>query len=67
MYMIPVESSNLAAVGYNNGNLYIKFLTGVTRCYSGVPEHVFQALLDAPSKGRYHADYIKNVYPWRDC
>ncbi len=63
MNLIPVSSSNLAAVGYNNGNLFIKFHTGAIYCYTIVPEHVYQDLLSAPSKGRYYSDYIKNVYP----
>lgn len=37
MNMIPVISSDLNAVGYENGILYIRFNSGGLYCYSGVP------------------------------
>ena len=64
MNMIPVESSNLSSVGYENGTLYVSFHSGSTYSYSGVPFQVFQNLLNAYSKGEYFAANIKNVYPY---
>ena len=66
MNMIPVSSSNLAAVGYDEGRkeLYIQFHSG-TYVYSGVPVSVYKGLMSASSHGEYHAANIKNVYPYR--
>ncbi len=64
MNMIPVNSSNLAAVGYECGTLRILFNSGWMYDYMGVPEDVYVNLLNASSKGSYHAEYIKNSYPY---
>ena len=63
MNMIPVNSSDLSGVGYENGTLYIAFHSGGFYSYSGVPASVYSALLSAPSKGRYFHANIRNVYP----
>lgn len=65
MEMIPVVSSNLSSVGYENGVLYVSFRHGGIYSYEGVPYEVYQNLLKAPSKGKYFAAYIKNSYPYR--
>lgn len=66
MRMIPVVSSNLVAVGYDEETmtLRIQFHNG-TYDYYNVPPEVYQGLMNAPSHGKYHAAYIKNVYPYR--
>jgi hypothetical protein len=64
MNMIPVSSSNLSSVGYENNTLYVSFNHGGTYSYSGVPYSVYENLLNAPSKGQYFARNIKNVYPY---
>lgn len=65
MNMIPVSSSNLAAVGYEAGTLRILFNSGSIYDYYGVPESVYNGLMRASSKGNYHADFIKNSYQYR--
>ena len=64
--MIDVNSSNLRAVGYNpqTGTLTIQFRNNRIYEYFNVPQHIFDGLLTAPSKGRYHHKYIKR-YPYR--
>ena len=66
MNMIPVSSSNLSAVGYENGILYIRFHGGQMYCYYNVPEVVYRQLMSAPSHGSTHGKYfaanIRNVY-----
>ena len=64
MNMIPVDSSNIRSVGYENGILYVSFHSGSTYSYSGVPQFIYQNLLNAPSKGKYFAANIKNSYPY---
>lgn len=59
--MIPVESSNLKAIGYNPEDqmLYVDFLNNTTYRYSGVPEDVFNAFLESDSKGQFLHRNIK--------
>ena len=66
MDMIPVSSSNLVSVGYDmsTSTLRIKFHSGMYDYYN-VPEDVFEGLLNASSKGKYHHAYIKNSYRYR--
>jgi hypothetical protein len=64
--MIPVSSSNIESIGYDEQNeqVYVKFLNGSLYVYKGVPLHEFENLRDAPSLGSYlHRNY-KNVYPY---
>ena len=65
MERIPVSSSNLASVGYEDGILEIGFTSGAIYEYSGVPESVYEALMAAASHGKYFAAYIRNNYPYR--
>lgn len=64
--MHPVNSSNIAAVGYDSGNqmVYVHFLNGSTYTYKGVLEHEFENLRSAASVGSYLNRNYKNVYPY---
>ncbi|MEM7735375.1 MAG: KTSC domain-containing protein [Deinococcota bacterium] len=62
MKHIPVDSSNIASVGYEANTLEITFNSGGTYQYKNVPESVFRELLDAPSKGKFFHQHIKNIY-----
>jgi len=61
MEMIPVSSSNLAAVGYdeNTATLRIEFLKGGASDYYDVPSTVYEGLVEAGSKGQYFDQFIK--------
>ncbi len=63
--MIPVQSSNLVAVGYEPASmkLYIQFHDGAY-VYYDVPQHIFEGLMNAASHGKYHAAYIRNSFPY---
>ena len=61
--MVPVKSSNLAAVGHANEKLYIRFKQGVVYKYHGVSSQAHQALMRAPSQGSHFARFIKGHYP----
>lgn len=63
MKMVPVSSSNLVSVGYDESSmiLRIQFNSGVYD-YFGVPKSIFEGLLSASSKGKYHHAYIKNSF-----
>lgn len=65
MNLIPVQSSNLKAVGFeqtdiNEATLEVHFLNGTAYQYSGVEPEVFEALLAAPSVGQFFNKNIKN-------
>ena len=64
MNMQPVSSSDLSSVCYEGGTLYIRFNSGGTYRYSGVPESVYRGLMSAPSHGRYFHANIKGCYPY---
>lgn len=65
MTMIPVNSSNIAAVGYDGTTLVIDFHSGREYAYYGVPASIYQALLAAPSHGKYHVQNIKHAFPFQ--
>jgi hypothetical protein len=58
----PVQSSNLASVGYDISTsvLEIEFLNGGVYQYYGVPAQVHEGLMNAGSKGIYFNQNIKN-------
>ncbi|MFL5807477.1 MAG: KTSC domain-containing protein [Roseiflexaceae bacterium] len=61
----PVSSSNLRSVGYDPAAqlLEIEFHSGGVYQYTGVPESIYSALMQAASKGSYFHDHIKDHYP----
>jgi hypothetical protein len=63
---VRVQSSNLDRIAYYPSRkvLLVQFHHGGCYRYSGVPGGVWNALASAPSKGVYHAHYIKWVYPY---
>ena len=61
-----VASSNIRAVGYDitSQTLEVEFQSGWVYQYYGVSEYLHQQLMQAPSKGRFLNQYIKNAYPY---
>ena len=67
MERVPVDSSNIASVGYDvaSSTLEIEFNSGAIYQYSGVPENEFTGLMSASSKGSYLNEHIKKAgYPY---
>ncbi|MBG9993437.1 KTSC domain-containing protein [Pseudoalteromonas sp. NZS127_1] len=64
MNMINVDSSNVAAVGYDEESttLQVEFNNGSAYQYFDVPEHLFNGLRDADSVGGFLAANIKGSY-----
>jgi hypothetical protein len=61
--MIPVDSEAIRAIDYRGGTLFIQFRSSATvYSFPGVPYRVFQALLQAPSKGDYYHAHIRGQY-----
>lgn len=64
MERAPVASSVLATVGYSEPDsiLEVEFQTGRVYRYLGVPLREYEALLRAPSVGRYFNTRIRTRY-----
>lgn len=62
--MIPVNSSNISMIGYDESqnNLVIEFNNGRAYEYYGVPQYVFDEFLNAGSKGQYANQNIYKNY-----
>ena len=60
----PVDSSNVASVGYDPASetLEIEFKTGSIYQYYDVPQFMHEQLMQAPSVGVFFNTNIKNVY-----
>ena len=67
MRVATVESTTLATIGYDENlkRLQLEFCSRAVYLYFGVPAAVFEALLDAPSKGRYFNGTIRGRFPYR--
>ena len=61
MEMIPVDSTNISAIGYDYelATLRVDFLKGRSYEYYGVPAELYEGFLSATSKGQYLNIYIK--------
>ncbi len=67
MRVATVDSTTLATVGYDDElkRLQLEFCSRTVYLYFGVPAAVYEALLGAPSKGRYFNGTIRGRYPYR--
>jgi len=66
MERYPVTSSNVASIGYDEGSetLEVEFVDGSIYQYYGVPQNLYEQMIQASSKGRFLHAYIKNAYPY---
>ena len=64
MEMIPVASSLLRTVGYDEEKeeLHVGFHKGGTYVYRGVPRRMFNAMIDDASAGGYFIQNIKSRF-----
>ena len=69
MNEVKVESTTLRALAYDGsrGVLQLEFCTRAIYRYYGVPAVVYEALLGAPSKGRYFNRVIRGRFPYALC
>lgn len=58
------ESSNIARFAYDDTGyiLKVEFKNGGIYDYFDVPQHIFEGMRNAPSKGQYLAQQIKGTY-----
>ena len=62
--MVPVKSSNVIAVGYKGGNMYVEFASGHYE-YDNVPKEVYDGFLASESKGKYMWAKVRGKYEYR--
>jgi len=64
MNRIPVDSSNIADVGYDDDTMTLEvgFRNGTVYQYFDVPQTVYQEFMGADSKGIFLNANIKNHY-----
>lgn len=67
MRVATVGSTTLATVAYDEARerLQLEFCSRAVYLFLGVPPAVHEALLNAPSKGRYFNQTIRGRYPYR--
>lgn len=65
MYMLPVKSSKIDVIGYDEDThkMRVSFRTEKPRDFSHVPKDVFTAFLNARSKSRFYKRHIIDCYP----
>ncbi len=66
MERYTVASSNVRSVGYdpNTLTLEVEFLNSSIYQYYGVPENMYEQMMQEQSKGRFLNIYIRNQYPY---
>jgi hypothetical protein len=62
MNRIPVESSNLRSVGYEDNILEIEFQDGGVYQYFDVPKPIYDGLIQAESPGKYFWANIRGAF-----
>jgi hypothetical protein len=64
MFREPVVSTSIVSIGFDadNAMLEVEFVTGSVYRYRNVEEDVFERLLDAPSKGTFFNENIRDAY-----
>ena len=55
-----INSSNIDAIGYKLGQLFIRFKSGVTYSYDNVPFSYFDSLQKVESAGQFFHRFIRN-------
>ncbi|HSK95041.1 MAG TPA: KTSC domain-containing protein [Euzebyales bacterium] len=62
--LVPVDSSSIAAVGYDPATrvLHVRFVSGRAYLYHDVPPSTYAALLRAESKGAYFNREVRDAF-----
>lgn len=62
--MIPVQSSNLAAIGYDPTArvMHVSFRGGGTYHHTDVPPEAYRKFMASPSKGRHYHEHVRDKY-----
>jgi hypothetical protein len=63
MKRVPVESSAIASIGYDDETetLEVEFTSGTVYRYLRVPASVAAAFVDADSRGKYFGEFVREA------
>jgi lysyl-tRNA synthetase class 2 len=63
---MDVDSAAIQAIDYDadRAKLFVRFTSGERYVYVGVPGEVHRSFVEAPSKGRFFHDAIRDRYPY---
>lgn len=67
MCLSPVESSVINAIAYDDGDLFVWFVSGRVYVYHDAPRCVFECFERAASKGKFFNTLIKGRYSWDEA
>lgn len=59
---IHIISSNINAIGYEMGKLFIRFNSGITYRYEDVPHNIFDSLQKVESAGKFFHRFIRDKF-----
>jgi hypothetical protein len=59
-----VVSSNIDAIGYKHGDMYVRFKSGVSYVYRRVNFASFFAMLKSESVGKFFNRFVKPFYEY---
>jgi hypothetical protein len=65
MNLVFVTSSNVSAIGYQDGVLEVHFRNGYVYQYLNTSQSLFNEFYAAPSKGQFVHQRLKDKYPTR--
>lgn len=60
----PVESSNITAIGFENGSLEVEFHNGRVYRYFDVSPEIYYAIIAAPSAGKAFNALVRNQFEY---
>lgn len=65
LHVLVTDSSNIEKLDYfpKSKHLYIAFRGGKRYRYTGIPRAVWNALVDAESRGKFFSSRIRGQYP----
>jgi len=63
MNLLPVSSSRMSKVGYENGTMYIQFKDGSIYACQNVSEYEYQNFISSPSLGSALSRFDK-IHPY---
>ncbi|GAA5136140.1 KTSC domain-containing protein [Alloalcanivorax gelatiniphagus] len=68
MERISVSSSNIASIGYDEGEkiLEVEFLNGGVYQYFDVPQETYEGFINAESHGKFLWAYVRGVFPCQE-
>jgi len=65
MKLVPVSSSNVAAIGYEDGITEVQFKNGAVYQYLNTTQQLFDDFCTASSKGRFVHQRLKDKFPYQ--